>query len=105
VLNRRIRGLQKELEDVRSRVDVASTAQQEAVAAAMASKASSFEDLKATDMRIISEVPACFGLLSGVIHSKQFILWCSLLGCGCSCAWKRSRMRPNSARSSGRPKR
>lgn len=55
-LNRRIRGLQKEMEESRNRIDTSSAAAQEAIAAAVAAKTSYIEDLKATDMRIISEV-------------------------------------------------
>lgn len=55
-LNRRIRGLQKELEEIMSRLDGNSTVQQEAIAAALASKMAYIEELKATDIQIINEV-------------------------------------------------
>ena len=55
-LNRRLRGLQKELEEMRSKVENASVVQQEVIAAAVAAKSAYIEELKATDMRIISEV-------------------------------------------------
>ena len=71
-LNRRIRGLQKEMEDGRAKMDTASTATQEAIAAAVASSKQSVEDLKATDMRIISEV---FTLCMYATHDSVACYW------------------------------
>ena len=55
-LSRRLRALQKTLEEERSKVDSSAAAQSEAIQVAVAARVAQLQELKTTDKRIISEV-------------------------------------------------